>query len=453
MRISRRAFLKAGAAAAAAVTLVPALAARTYAANDSVNLGIIGVGGMGQGNREWFKRIGGNKIVALCDIEQARLDGALTDHPGAKTWFDYRKMLEEQKEIDAVMVSTPDHHHYPASMMAMQLGKGVDTEKPLTHSVWEARQLALGAAKYKVATQMDNEGHATEGLRKCVEWVQSGAIGPVKEAHIWTDRPIWPQGIPKRPPTKPVPPGVDWDLWIGPAPYRDYHDNLHAFSWRGWWDFGTGALGDMGCHFWDSAVWGLKLGHAESVEAEQEGNSDETGPLWSTVVYEFPARGDLPPVKVTWWDGRKGRQDGGETKYDVPNLPPRPPELEADRNLPPNGSMFVGEKGTIVVEDTARPFIVPEAKMKAFKEPEPFLPRVKDHKIEWLEAVRGGKPASSNFADYSGHLAECVLLGNLAIRTGEKIQWDGANLKAKNCPKADRYIRRAYRKGWECPVV
>jgi len=450
-RLTRRTFLK-STAAAGALTLLPAGSALTYAANASVNLGIVGVGGMGAGNRQHFKRLGGCTLVALCDVDRKRLEDSTRDHEGAKTWTDYRKMLQEQKELDAVMVSTPDHHHYPASMLAMQLGKAVCTEKPLTHSVWEARQLALGAARHKVATQHDHENHATDGLRKVVEWVQSGAVGTVREVHIWTDRPIWPQGIRQRPPAKPVPPNLEWDLWLGPAPWRDYHDGLHAFSWRGYWDFGTGALGDMGCHFWDSAFWAMKLGEAKSftVEAEHEGNSNETGPVWATVVYQFPARGALPPVKVTWWDGRKGRKtETGETKYDVPNLPPRPPELEPDRKFHTNGSMFIGDKGTLLVNDAASPRLIPEAKMKEFKPPEPFLPRPGDHKKDWLQAITGGTPAGSNFADFGGPLAETVLLGNLAIRTGTKIEWDVAALKARNCPAADPYIRRPYRQGWE----
>jgi len=449
LRIHRRKFVKT-AAAASGIILLRSASAYTYAANESVNLGMIGTGGMGHGNRLWFKRLPGNNIVALCDADRHTVEAAVKDHPGAKTYVDYRKMLQEHKNLDAVMVSTPDHHHYPASMLAIKLGKGVCTEKPLTHSVWEARQLALAAAKHKVATQMDNEAHASEGLRRCVEWVQSGVIGKVRQVHIWTDRPIWPQGIAQRPPSKPVPPHVEWDLWLGPAPYREYHDHLHPFAWRGWWDFGTGALGDMGCHFWDSAVWGLKLGHPDTVEAIHEGNSTETGPHWSVVTYQFPARGDLPPVTVKWWDGRKPRKGSdGQVKYEIPNLPPPPADLEADRKLPSNGSMFIGSSGTILVIDASSPRLVPESKMKDFKQPEPFVPRVKDHKIEWLEAIKGGKPASSNFTDYSSHLAEVVLLGNVAIRTGKKIEWDGENLKAKNCPEAAQYVRREYRKGWE----
>ncbi len=449
--LSRRRFLQSAAAGAGLTLLGPGLA-RTYAAADTVNVGIVGVGGMGKGNRQWLKRIDITNIVGLCDVDTKRLAQAASEHAGAKTYTDYRTMLTEmRKQIDAVCVSTPDHHHFPASMLAMQLGMGVDTEKPLTHSVWEARQMGLAAARHGVATQMDNEGHAREGLRKTVEWVKSGAIGPVREVHIFTNRPIWPQGIKTRPPAKDVPEHLQWDLWVGPSPYRDYHAHLHPFAWRGWWDFGTGALGDMGCHFWDSPFWALTLGHPETVEAEHEGNSEETGPLWSTVRYEFPARGpNLPPVTVTWWDGNKPRTlANGDVKYDVPNLPPRPPQLEEDRRFPRNGTMFVGEKETLLVHDTASPRIIPEQRMQAFEPPKPFIPRSPGHKREWLEAVRGERKASSNFHDYGGPLAEVVLLGNLAIRAGEKIRWDGPNLKATNCPKADRYVRRAYREGWD----
>jgi hypothetical protein len=292
-----------------------------------------------------------------------------------------------------------------------------------------------------------------------VEWVRAGAIGKVTEVHIWTDRPIWPQGIAQRPPTKPVPANLDWDLWIGPAPFRDFHEHLHPFSWRGWWDFGCGALGDMGCHFWDSAFWALELGHPATVEAEQEGNSKETGPNWSTVTYQFPpvvketvaaCRDPKQGVVVKWWDGRRPRKlPDGTVKYDIPNLPPRPEELEQNRKLPSNGSMFVGEKGTILVSDAASPRLIPEEKMKAYQRPAPSIPRSKGHKIEWLEAIKGGPAAGSDFADYGGPLTEVVLLGNVAIRAGKKIEWDPVNLKAKNAPDVDQYVKREYRKGWE----
>ncbi|MGB2822972.1 MAG: Gfo/Idh/MocA family oxidoreductase, partial [Phycisphaerae bacterium] len=257
-RLTRRSFLRTVAAAGAAVTIAPAHAARTYEANERVNVGFVGTGGMGGGN---LREISGMKaksgapmvdVVGLCDVDRGRLESSGKSHPKAKTYVDYRKMLTEMhKQLDAVMVSTPDHTHYPASAMAIKLGIAVSTEKPLTHSIWEARQLGILARKHNVVTQHDHEGHASRGLRTGVEWIKSGVIGEVGEVHIFTNRPIWPQGIAKRPPTQPVPKNLEWDLWIGAAPYREYHQHLHPFAWRGWWDFGTGALGDMGCHFFD----------------------------------------------------------------------------------------------------------------------------------------------------------------------------------------------------------
>jgi len=441
-RITRRRFMKV-AAAGAGLTILAEGSARTYAANDRVNVACIGVGNMGAGNLHRIASLKTDKgtpmadIVALCDVDNHFLAQAREDHPKARAWVDYRKMLTSQKEIDAVMVSTPDHSHYPASIMAIKLGKGVATEKPLTHSIWEARSLGLAAKKYKVATQLDQEGHAGEGLRKGVEWIKSGAVGQVREVHIFTDRPIWPQGLPKRPQTQKPPKKLNWDLWLGPAPYRDYHRHLHPFQWRGWWDFGTGALGDMGCHFFDMAFWPLDLkGGPKTVEAVHEGNSAETFPKWSIVTYEFPARGKgLPPLTLKWYDGGK--------------LPPRPAELEAARRFPKNGSMFVGDKGKMLVFDTGGPHLLPEAGMKAYKRPEPFIERSPGHKKEWLLAVKGGKPASSNFTDYGGPLAEVVLMGNLAIAAGKKIEWEAANLKAANAPEVNKLIRRSYRKGWD----
>lgn len=433
-RLSRRGFLKGG-MAAAAFTIIPGGLARGFAANAKVNLGIIGAGAMGAGNRRELNASGLANIVALCDIDRGTLAAAAKEHPDARLWEDFREMLEKQKEIDAVMVSTPDHIHYPASMLAMKLGKHVSTEKPMAHTVWEARQLAKAAREYKVVTQHDHENHASGGLRTLVEWVKTGAIGTVREVHIWSDRPIWPQGIRQRPAKKPVPANLNWDLWLGPAPYIDYHDGLHPFKWRGWWDYGCGALGDMGCHFWDSAVWALDLGHPDTIEAQQEGNTELTGPNWSIITYQFPQQGQRPPVKAVWYDGKK--------------LPPRPDELEPGRNLPSNGSLFIGDKGKILVSDAASPRLIPESKMKEFIRPAPFLTRPRSHKIDWLEGIRGGPAPGSNFTDFGGHLAEVVLLGNVAIRAGNKIEWDGVNLKAKNAPQADQYIRKEYRKGWE----
>jgi predicted dehydrogenase len=439
--MDRRAFLGRAGAGAAGITLLAARSARSYAANDVVNMAIVGVGGQGGVNRGELKSL--STIVALCDADKGRLAASEKDHPGARTWTDFRKMFQEQKEIDAAMVSTPDHLHAPAAMMAIKLGKGVDVEKPMTHSIHEARALAEAALKYKVATMMDNEGHASDDVRRCAEWLLSGAIGRVREAHIWTDRPIWPQGIAQRLPSKPVPPNLEWDVWLGPAPYRDYHDSLHPFAWRGWWDFGTGALGDMGCHWWDAAFWGLKLGEAKTctLEAEQSGMSEETGPNWSVVTYQFSARGDLPPVKITWWDGKKPQGQ---------NLPPKPEAMGPGDKLGSNGAIYVGEKATIVNNHHSSK-LYPESKAKDLDLPKPFsiIPRSPGHKQEWIAAIKGGPPGGTHFPTYGSRLCEVVLLGNLAVRAGKKFEWDFATGKPKNCPEAAAYIRRDYRKGWE----
>lgn len=445
-RFTRRSFLQSAAAAGTAVMILPSRMVHGYAANSAVDVACIGVGGQGTVNRKWLQNDGAN-IVALCDVDEGRIDAAMGDHPGAKRWVDYLQMLQEQRNIDGVMVSTPDHTHFPASVMAIKMGKGVCTEKPLTRTIWEARELGLLARKHKVATQLDQEGHAGEGLRKGVEWVQSGLLGDVREVHIFTDRPIWPQGIAQHPETKPVPKKLHWDLWIGSSPYRDYHEHLHPFQWRGWWDFGCGALGDMGCHFFDLSFWALKLGCPKTVEAVSEGNSRETFPNWSTVTYEFPARGDLPPVTLKWYDGLKAPKTPGEPKE--PNLPERPAMLEAGRTFPRNGSMLVGSKNTMLVNDTGGIRLIPESRMKDLQQPKSFIPRSPGHKKEWLAAIQGGPPASSNFTGYGGPLAECVLMGNLAIKAGKKIEWDGEKLKAVNAPELDAFIHPEYRKGWE----
>ncbi|MBM4017107.1 MAG: Gfo/Idh/MocA family oxidoreductase [Planctomycetes bacterium] len=493
-RTTRRKFLKA-ALAGAAVTLLPTGRARAYAANEAVNVAVIGVWNIGQLDRRWLVQDGAN-IVALCDVDRRFLSAAAEEHPQAKTWADFRRMLQEQKDVEAVMVCTPDHTHAAASMMAMKLGKHVCTEKPLAHSVYEARALGEAAARCKVATQLDNEGHSSPGMARLVEWVQSGAIGKVRQVHAWANQgppqgpprgapPPWPGAAPMRPvaswdapaggpaeaaasagaspaaaagsaqaglpgeaPARPAlaeppaapfrrwpPPYLEWDLWVGPAPYRDYHEGLHPAAWRMHWDFGTGRLGDMGCHLFDGAFWSLKLGHPTTVEAASEGNTHDRAPQWAVVTYQFPARGDLPPVTLTWYNGGK--------------WPPRPPELREDRSLPPEGSLFIGDEGKILVHGSANPQILPAEKMREFQPPEPFIRRSTGHKKEWLEAIRGGPPPGSNFAAYGGPLTEVVLLGNVAIRTGKKIEWDPVNLRAKNVPEAAAYIRREYRKGWE----
>ncbi len=426
--VTRRRFLRSTAATAAGLFAAPAFL-RANSLNEKLNLGLIGVGNKGAEN---LKNLADQNVVALCDVDENFLNAASQKHPGAKQYRDFRKMLE-QRDIDAVVVTIPDHNHAVAAMAAIQLGKHVYCEKPLTHDLHEARQLARAAREHKVATQMGNGGHASDSLRSAVEWIQAGVIGPVGEVHAWTDRPIWPQGITRPADTPPIPKSIDWDLWIGSAPMRPYHPGYHPFKWRGWWDFGTGALGDMGCHIIDAAFWSLKLGYPESVEAESSPVNNETAPSWSIVRYQFPARGELPPVKLTWYDG--GKLPAGELL-----------DLAADEKFPKNGSLFVGSKGRLLLLQ-GKSELLPEKEWRDFQPPPKTIPRSSGHYAEWIAACKGGPAAFSNF-NYAGPLTELVLLGNIALRLGRKIQWDGRNLKARNAPEADRYIRREYRKGW-----
>jgi len=397
---------------------------------EKVNVAFVGVGGKGAGNVESIHKAGGN-VVALCDIDGKHLAAAAEKHPGAKTYADFRKMLEEQKDIDAVVVSTPDHTHAVAAMMAMNLGKHVYCEKPLTHNIYEARALTLAARKHKVATQMGNQGHASEGSRRQVEWVKSGIVGPIKEVHVWTDRPVWPQGITRPADTPEVPEHISWDLWLGPAPQRPYHPAYHPFKWRGFWDFGTGALGDMACHIMDTAYWSLDLRDPTAVEAFQEGGNDESAPRWSIVRYEFPQRGERPALKLFWYEGGI-----------------RPSQKLAGKwQIPDNGVIFVGEKGNIAAEYLKEPVFTNEKMAAEVTPPEKSIAPSIGHYHEWIEACKGGAPAGSNF-DYSGPLTEMVLLGNLAMRSGKRIEYDAANMKVTNVPEANQYIRREYREGW-----
>ena len=439
--ISRRRLIQTGALAASASLVRPL---RLWAQPDSpaerLNVAMIGSGGKGADNIKGILDAGGH-IVALCDVDERRLNEAKasvekqTDGKmSPKTWIDYRKMLEGQKDVDAVMTTIADHSHAHASVMAMRLGKHVYCEKPLTHSIYEARLMRETAAKHKVATQMGNAGHSRDALRMTVEWIQAGVIGPVREVHTWTDRPIWPQAIARPTDTPSIPKNMNWDLWLGPAPERPYHPAYHPFKWRGFVDFGTGALGDMGCHNIDAAFWALNLEHPTSVEAETAEFNGETYPAWSIIRYEFPQRGELPPVKFTWYDGSK--------------LPPRPEELEPERQWQPdmNGTLYVGEKGKLLAA-RGGPRLLPESKMKDFQKPDETIPRSIGHYKEWVAACKGGKPAGSNF-EYAARLTETVLLGNVAIRAGKKIEWDAKNAKVTNVANADHLIKREYRKGW-----
>jgi len=401
---------------------------RRKSPNEKLNIAGIGVGGMGAND---INSVSTENIVALCDVDDAYAAKTFQKYPKARKYHDFRQMLEKEKSIDAVVISTPDHVHAVAAAMAMKLGKHVYCQKPLTRTVSEARAITELARKYKVTTQMGNQGHPS--YVRLVELIQSNVIGPVTEVHVWTDRPIWPQGLSRPTDTPPVPPTLKWDLWLGPIKYRPYHPAYHPFVWRGWWDFGTGALGDMACHLMDGAFWALKLKYPSTIEAEGDPLLPESGPLWCIVRYEFPSRGDMPPVRLTWYDGGK--------------MPAQ--DLLEGVQLPKgsNGSLFIGEKGKILVEHGGPPRLLPESKFADAKLPEPYLPRVDDHYQEWVRACKTGRPTGSNF-DYAGPMTESILLGNVAFRVGQKITYDAKRMKAVNCPEADRYINHEYRKGW-----
>jgi predicted dehydrogenase len=397
---------------------------------------IAGVGCGGKGGTD-VGGVSSEEIVALCDVDFTRAAGTFRKYPNAKRYKDFRQMLiEMDDEIDAVTVSTPDHMHFPPAMMAVTMGKHVYVQKPLTHTIAEARALTLAAHKHEVVTQMGNQGHAGEGTRLLREWVQAGAIGDIHEVHFWTNRPIWPQGVDRPEESEEPPETLDWNRWLGVAPKRPYNRCYLPFNWRGWWDFGCGALGDMGCHIMDAAFWALDLRYPTSVEAVSSPVNDETAPNWSVVTYEFPARGKMPPVKVTWSDGGK--------------KPPRPKDLEEGRELPRGGQLLIGDKGTIMdTSDYCRsPRLIPEQAMKDFlpNRPEKTIPRVPDGNPyqEWIAACKGGPAAGSN-VDHSGPLTEMTLLGNLAIRLGKRIEWDGKQMLCTNVPEANELVRKNYR--------
>ncbi len=453
--ISRRELLGKAAVAAGAFTIVPSYVLGANASgqkppSEKLNIATIGIGGMGHSNTRKCADAGEN-IVALCDVDEKHAAKVFDEYPNAKKYSDFRKMLEEVRNIDAVIVATPDHTHAVAAMMAIKMGKHVYVQKPLTRTVYEARKLTEAARQYKVATQMGNQGHSGEGIRLMCEWIWDGAIGPIKEAHAWTNRPVWAQGIDRPKDTPPVPAGLDWDLWIGPAPMRPYNPVYHPFSWRAWVDFGCGALGDMACHILDPAFWALKLKYPISVEAcmstrmSGEGwgkvGVRETYPQASIVRYKFPARGKMPEVKVCWYDGGL--------------MPARPDELEPGRMMgdEDGGVIFIGEKGKMMCGCYgSNPRLIPEKKMEAYKRPPKTLPRIKDgmdgHEKDWIAACKGGPAASSNF-DYSGPFTETVVMGNLAMLNPNKmLEWDGENMKVTNDEAANEYVNPPYRASW-----
>jgi len=462
-KCSRREFLGRAALAGAAFTIVPARIlglGGEKAPSDKLNIAGIGIGGQGSSD---LAQMRGENIVALCDVDWNYAGKQFKIYPDAKQFRDFRKMLDEMKEIDAVVIATPDHHHAFAAMEAIKHGKHIYCEKPLTHSVWEARELARRAREAKVATQMGNQGQASEQTRRLCEYVWAGAIGKVHEAHIWTDRPsnglfneYWPQGVSRPKDTPPVPSSLDWDLWLGPAPARPFHSAYLPFKWRGWWDFGTGALGDMACHTVNWPFRALNLGYPTEIEAESSGMNKEMYPAKSKIRFEFPARNDQPAVTFWWFDG--GNTPPNEVTADI---------LAMQDKISGSGCLLVGDKGQVFSPDDGdqdlRFFLklkddkemtrgseheavkaIPESLPRnAFKGP----PDQRQH-LEWIAACKGGKPPYSNF-DTAAYLTEIILLGCVALRTGKKLEWDGPGMKAKNAPEAAQFVKRSYRKGWE----
>lgn len=443
--VSRRQFMG-GAAAAFGFTIVARHViggAGHVPPSERLNIAGIGVGGRGAASIDACKN---ENIVALCDVDAGRAKKTFQNFPNATVYTDYRRMLDKEgKRIDAVTIGTPDHIHAPAAIRAMKMHKHVYCEKPMAHTIWEAREMTKVAKETGVVTQMGNQGHAGEGLRLYYEFIKDGAIGTVKEVHVWTDRAgvpggraWWPQGVDRPKDTPPVPEGLDWDNWLGPAPVRPYNPAYVPFKWRGWFDFGCGALGDMAVHNADPAFFALDLDAPVAVEAETSPVNSETFPEWSIITYYFPAKGDRPAVKMKWYDGGK--------------LPERPEGFEENRRLGDNGILFVGTKAMLLGGSHAgTPRIVPESKMKEYGgRPPRLLERSPGHHQEWIQACKEGKPenAKSGFW-YAGPFTEALLVGNLAVRTGKRVEWDTKTMRSPNVPEANQYVSKLYRKGWE----
>jgi predicted dehydrogenase len=433
VRTNRRDFLKTTGALAAGVWVSGTPAQERPTPNNRLNIAVVGCGG--RGGDDLGAVAGTENIVALCDADERRGGGAFQRHPMATRYSDFRQMFDRQRNIDAVVVATPDHSHFLPTMMALRAGKHVYCEKPLTHSVWEARQVKEEAARHRnLATSMGNQGTAGNGLRTGVEVIRSGAIGDVRELHVWTNRPIWPQGMTRRPAGEAVPTGLNWDVWLGPAPQREYNHAYLPFTWRGWWDFGTGAIGDMACHTMNLPFMALRLGAPTRVTATPRTPvNDIAPPEGCTVVYEFPARDPMPACRMTWYE--RGTP---------------PAALFQGERPAGSGSLIIGSRGTMVSSDDYGQNwkLLPIANYRDFHNPAPTLPRSPGHHAEWLRACKGGAAPMANFADYACQLTETALLGNVAMRVGRPINWDSANLRATGLPAADRFIHNEYRHGW-----
>lgn len=430
---SRRRFLKDTALGSAALSVVANVGyftsvapAQSKSANEKLNLACIGTANRAGDN---IKEVSHESIVALCDVDRKLLNQALSTHKQARPYADYREMIDKERDkIDAVVVATADHHHAPATIRAIRAGKHVYCEKPLTHTVAEARLIATEAKKAGVATQLGTQIHAENNYRRVVEIIQAGVIGDVTDVHVWVGK-AWGGGELPEKADKP-PEGLEWDLWLGPAPVRPFAiGRYHPAQWRKWWAFGQGTLGDMGCHFMDLPFWALNLRHPTEVSAEGPAVHAETAPLGLIVRYKFPARENLPPLNFTWYDGDS-----------------IPKEVAGER-VPANGVMFVGTSGKLFA-DYGKYKLFPSDKFVKFKPPAETIPASIGHHREWLKACRDGSPTLCNF-DYSGALSEAVLLGNVAYRSGKSFHWDGPNMKILDCPEAEKFLTKEYRAGWE----
>jgi len=458
---TRRQFLSRTILAGGAAALSFPYVGRVLGANDRINIACIGVGGKGDSDSNDASNCGGN-IVAICDVDKNTLASKAKKlgekFPRMKQYQDYRKMLEEiGKDIDAVTVSTPDHHHGVAALRAMKMGKHCFCQKPLVQTVYEARQMRQIAKEKNLATQMGNQGSAETGLRRAVEVVQAGVIGKPLELHVWSNRPVWPQGLDRPAGTDPVPANLDWDVWLGAAKKRPFKkDVYHTFKWRGWYEFGTGALGDMACHTVNMPFRALNLGFPNVVECELASRVyAETFPKTSRIRYEFPQRGDLPPLKFWWYDGNPGDalkpiRPEGEAVHEV---------ISTYDKLPGSGALIIGEKGKVFSPDDygARFFVAMKGKSEyvagdqheACKAVPESIPRSPGHMQEWFRMMKDGVPAYSNF-DIAAYLTEIILLGCIALRVGEgkRMEWDGPNMRSPNLPEAARFVKRDNRSGW-----
>jgi predicted dehydrogenase len=471
---TRRTFIKRSALAAGSVSALPMFSGLNILAADSpgrkLNCVQIGCGGRGlTAHLDWLVKNSKDNVVAIVDPDEKRqaevkrfLQSHEVDADKVEVFADYRKMYDKiGKQIDAVFIAAPNHHHAPAASLAIQLGKAVYCEKPLTHDIAEARKLREMARASKAATQMGNQGHCMDGYRSLCELIWSGQMGNIKETHSWTDRANGGTG--PRPPAKPAPSNLHWDEWVGPAPYRDFHEDLHPHEWHGWFDFGNGSLGNMGCHVLDGVFWALKIEHPTSMEAEEiRGGSDERYPTGSRLRFDIPARAGMPAFKAYWYEGLKKdakSKPGGDLRAAQGadrNFPPMLHDLmkqypDEELAKPDSGTLYIAEKGVIYTQTYGgKMHVLPLETYQQMKHPAQTLPRPKNVFTDFLDAVRAGKKETSASFEYGAQLTEFTLLGNLAQHAGvgKKIEWDGPNMKVTNIDDLNQWLKRPHRKGW-----